>query len=243
MASKKISLTCILPTHNEGESIFDTLVEIDNVLSELCELSVYVSEDGSSDNTRAEVERASAFCKNSNIRLSETSGRLGYSKAVQKGIANTSTEYVCFMDSDGQCDPKDIIQMLELAKPGYVITGVRTPRNDSLNRRIFSYAFGIAYRMHGFPKLSDPSSPLIMAKTSDIQYLSNVPCRLDYGYWWEFQARIAAKNLKVIEIPITHRVRAAGVTQVYRARKLPKIVTSHLHGLRLLKADIKGISD
>jgi len=48
------SVAIILPTYNEGKSIFETLSEIDNSLASLNNyvFKIFVAEDGSSDNTK-----------------------------------------------------------------------------------------------------------------------------------------------------------------------------------------------
>jgi hypothetical protein len=86
--------------------------------------------------------------------------------------------------------------------------------------------------------LKDPSSPFITAFKKDLDFLSFVDLKLSFGFWWEFQARIADQGLKLIEIPVEHRVRSEGKTQVYLLRKLPKIVFTHLKGLILLRNEL-----
>ena len=66
----------------------------------------------------------------------------------------------------------------------------------------------------------------------------SVKIKLDFGFWWEFQARINQRNLEVIEIPVRHRQRLVGKTQVYRITKLPRIIFTHLVGLYKLKLEL-----
>ena len=63
----------------------------------------------------------------------------------------------------------------------------------------------------------------IAAYKNDLDFLSLVDLKLSFGFWWEFQARISKKGLKVVEMPVEHRVRSEGKTQVYLLRKLPKL--------------------
>ena len=51
------------------------------------------------------------------------------------------------------------------------------------------------------------------------------------GFWWEFIARVHRHNYSILELPVGHRERAAGVTQVYRLRKLPGIGFLHFMAL------------
>ena len=235
----KSQLTVILPAHNEGQSIFQTLLEIDeNAPSEL-DLTIFVSEDGSKDDTRQEVMRASNRAKSCRINLSPESDKLGYSRAVLRGITQCKTELVGFMDADGQYDPKDIQFLVNSLEKNTIVCGYRKPRNDPKLRLVYSGCFKIAYRLFGGPKLVDPSSPFIICYAADISFLSNISPILSYGFWWEFQMRVAGGGLKVKEVPVAHRKRTSGSTQVYKPSKMPKIVLTHLIGLARLKKILK----
>jgi glycosyltransferase involved in cell wall biosynthesis len=235
----KKQLTIIMPAHNEAQGIFKTLLEIDEFTPPLCDLTIFVSEDGSSDNTRQEVMNASKNAKNCKIQLSSNSKRLGYSRAVLRGIRECKTEWIGFMDADGQYDPRDIQKLLDSLTENKLVCGYRNPRNDSKLRIIYSRFFNLAYRSFGGPKLIDPSSPFIFCSTNDISYLNAISPLLNYGFWWEFQMRLAANGVKVKEIPVAHRKRVSGSTQVYKLSKMPKIIVTHLIGLAKLKKQLK----
>jgi glycosyltransferase involved in cell wall biosynthesis len=233
------SMTLILPAHNEGLSIRETLEELDAFLPKNIQVTVFVSEDGSKDNTRDEVLEYALQSSSIHVKLSSPSERLGYSRAVLRGIAECNTDIIGFMDADGQCDPRDLAILLESLSKDTIVVGYRSPRVDSKNRIIYSKLFGIFYRLIGGPKLVDPSSPFIVCNTDEIKEFSQTSPRLTFGFWWEFQMRVAAKNLRVVEIPVRHRVRSAGETQVYSLRRIPKIVSTHLIGLVLLRNEIR----
>jgi glycosyltransferase involved in cell wall biosynthesis len=234
-----LGLTCIVPAHNEGLSIYETLLELDESFKSLMPFTIFVSEDGSRDNTRDEVLRASMKTSSSRILLSQPSDRLGYSKAVQRGILECQTEFICFIDADGQYDPKDIQKLLnQFTSTTSVIVGYRNPRADNYNRIIYSRLFGVLYRLLGGPKLKDPSSPMLIARTKDIKKIASINFHLTFGFWWEFQWRIHSLGIDVLEIPITHRNRSAGKTQVYSLRKIPSIVYTHVIGLLKLKEEL-----
>ena len=236
------SVTLVMPAHNEGVSIFSTLQDISQKVATGQAFRIYVSEDGSSDNTRSEVLRARSEFTNIEIVLSEPSPRLGYSRAVQKGIENCKSEVIGFVDSDGQYDPAEFEALYKMLKPGTVVVGYRNPRKDSKLRIFYSKMFNLAYRFFGGPKLRDPSCPLIFAYKDEIESLSHIEIKLDYGFWWEFQTRLKHIGLVVVEIPVTHLVRKEGSTQVYKLKKMPKIVYSHLLGLARLRRELRNSS-
>jgi glycosyltransferase involved in cell wall biosynthesis len=233
-------ITLVLPAYNEGESIRATLLEIDEKVLPTDKVSIFVSEDGSKDNTRSEVLATAKISSNSQIVLAEPADRLGYSKGVLRGIRECKTELIGFMDADGQCDPGDLEALLQKVQKGKIVVGYRNPRNDSKARIAYSKAFGIAYRFFGGPNRKDPSSPFIVCHLEDIQFLTQITPHLSFGFWWEFQTRIDKRGIGVIEVPVNHRVRAAGETQVYALKKIPRIVYTHLIGLYKLRKELNN---
>ena len=233
-------LTLVLPAYNEGESIRATLLEIDGRVQTQHAVSIFVSEDGSSDNTRSEVIETALLTKKSAVFLSEPTTRLGYSRGVLRGIKECKTQLIAFMDADGQCDPADLESLLRYVQKGKVVVGYRNPRHDSKARIAYSKAFGLAYRLFGGPKRKDPSSPFIVCFLEDIQFLAHITPHLSFGFWWEFQTRISKRGVGVIEVPVNHRARAAGETQVYAWKKIPKIVYTHLVGLHKLRKELRN---
>jgi glycosyltransferase involved in cell wall biosynthesis len=235
-------ISLILPAHNEGASIYQYLCEISkSSFSHLpFEREIVVMEDGSSDNTRSEVQRAKLDCADY-ISISPQSERLGYSEAVIRGFGLSLGEIVVFIDSDGQYDPDEISKLVSAIKPNTIIVGYRNPRVDSINRIIYSKLFGIVFNLLFGLNLRDPSSPFIAANRQDLNFLNGIVPKLSFGFWWEFQARIKNAELNIIEIPVTHRPRIDGKTQVYNLGKLPKIVFTHIVGLFALKRELKKI--
>ena len=234
------NLTLILPAYNEGESIRTTLLEIDTKIQSTRKVSLFVSEDGSKDNTREEVLESAKLVKNCQIILAEPAKRLGYSRGVLRGIKECQSELIGFMDADGQCDPADLESLLQKVEKGKIVVGYRNPRNDSKARIAYSKAFGLAYQLFGGPKRKDPSSPFIVCFSEDIQFLTSTTPHLSFGFWWEFQTRIHKRGLGVVEVPVNHRVRAAGETQVYALKRIPKIVYTHLVGLYKLRKELSN---
>ena len=142
------------------------------------------------------------------------------------------------MDADGQYDPAEVKNLLKRLEPQKIVRGYRNPRVDSKLRKIYSSAFGIVFKSLFKIKLKDPSSPFIAAYKKDIEFIADVEPHLSYGFWWEFQARINRKGISFCELPVEHRNRTEGTTQVYTLRRLPKIAKTHLIGLVNLRKEI-----
>jgi hypothetical protein len=71
----------------------------------------------------------------------------------------------------------------------------------------------------------------MLARREVIQVLWPRMGAMQQGFWWEFTARAKRSGLTLRELPVHHRDRAAGVTQVYRLKKLPGIGFRHVIAL------------
>lgn len=240
-------IAVVLPVYNEAEAIAGVLNQVCSVLSAdpiaaNVGWRIIVSEDGSRDRTRAEVAQVAHRWLGHIHLLEESPVRLGYSRAMIRGMVSArKDEIVVTMDSDGQCDPADIMPLACLVDNDTIVVGYRDPRQDSYKRILYSNLFGFVYRRFFSVRLKDPSCPMIAVMRTNITPEIMMPPRLNFGYWWEFQARIHSTGLTVKEQSVTHRNREAGNTKVYATKHLPKIVTSHLMGLWLLNKDLKDL--
>lgn len=226
-------LEVVLPVHQEEETVEATVREwLDQAARTGLRTQVVVSEDGSTDGTRAIVERLATEMA---VRLVHHPTRLGYSEGVRRGLLSTTAPLVCCADGDGQCDPADLPRLLERLAPGRVVAGIRSPRADPVARRVMSASFGVVYRvLHGI-HLADPSCPFVLAEGELFRSLAATPAVLDQGYWWEFHVRARRRGVEVVEVPVGHRVRAGGSTRVYRPLRLVPLGAAHLAGLWRLR--------
>jgi hypothetical protein len=62
---------------------------------------------------------------------------------------------------------------------------------------------------------------------------------MQQGFWWEFVARVYRRGFSVREIPVHHRSRSAGRTQVYRLSRLPSIAYHHLAALFKIRSQTR----
>lgn len=227
----------VVPVHNEALSIGGTLQEFHRVATRAgLDVLFHVSEDGSSDGTAQVV---ADLAHELPIILDSAPGRKGYSRAVLDGLQATTRPVVGFIDGDGQCDPADLRRLVDALEGADMVTGYRSPRADTRQRRAMSGAFGLVYQLLFRVNLKDPSNPygLIRRPALD-RVLTGRVGFLPQGFWWEFNARAAAAGIDVRQIPIHHRARSAGSTQVYTLKKVPRIAFEHIIGLWRLRRDL-----
>jgi dolichol-phosphate mannosyltransferase len=223
-------LEVLLPVHNEAESIAATIREIYEELQPLVQLRFLLCEDGSTDNTKEVLQ---AVAKEVPAKVFLYDGRKGYSRAVRDGMMQQEAPYLLCLDSDGQCDPKDFQKFWQIRDSADILIGWRVDRADTWMRKLMSRSFYRVWKfLYGCP-IHDPSCPFVIARRAVIQELWPQMGAMQQGFWWEFTGRAKRVGFSLRELPIHHRDRAAGVTQVYRLNKLPGI--GYRHGIALFK--------
>jgi dolichol-phosphate mannosyltransferase len=218
----------LLPIHNEAESIEGTVREIYEALSPRASLRFILCEDGSVDGTKQVLRSLSQQFP---VKLIMSDERKGYSRAVLDGMKSLEADYLLVLDSDGQCDPGDFEKFWNVRDLQDVAVGWRVNRHDNFLRRVLSRSFYLAYQLLYRVPIHDPSCPFVLAHKRVIEVLVPRLGLMKEGFWWEFTARTHRSGFSIREIPVNHRDRSAGRTQVYRLNRLPGIGYHHLVAL------------
>ena len=237
----KKEIQVVTPVHNEGDSIYSTLEEFYTFYDKSdFFIKFIISEDGSTDKTLSEIEKIKLKY---DLKLISSKNRKGYSKAVIDGLKETTSDTVCFIDSDGQCDPKDLLKLLEKFNGNNLVIGNRQPRSDNIFRLIISFIFKIFYVCLTKIRLSDPSCPYFISSRKNIEKIlatENIGI-LKQGFWWEFYARATYLSIDILEVKVNHRKRKSGSTVVFKTTKLPRIAIDHIFSLFKLSKILKNL--
>lgn len=222
------ALQILLPVHNEAESIAATVREIYQEISPKVPMQFIICEDGSRDNTQ---EVLTELAREIPCKLIMSKARKGYSRAVLDGMKALDAPYLLCLDSDGQCDPKDFWEHWNARDKADVVMGWRVDRADNLMRKAMSRTFYYVYQLFYHVPLNDPSCPYLLAPRHVIRAIVPEQGEMQQGFWWEFMARVHRRGFSIAELPVHHRERAAGETQVYKLSKLPGIGWRHFRAL------------
>jgi dolichol-phosphate mannosyltransferase len=233
----KPELQVLLPIHNEAASVEATLHEIYSVIHTLARMEFILCEDGSRDGTKEKLEALSAQYP---MRLSMSEKRKGYSQAVLDGMKLLDAPFLLCMDSDGQCDPADFIKFWEIRNACDLAIGWRRPRADPWLRRVLSRVFYIIFKLLFATPIHDPSCPYLLVRKSVVDELARETGLMRQGFWWEWTARSIRHRFVMTEIPVHHRPRLHGVSQVYGFRKMPGIFLRHVAALIKIRFAYEG---
>jgi glycosyltransferase involved in cell wall biosynthesis len=224
MHSKEIDIQILLPVYNEEEHIEKTLEEIHLNLEKKINYQFIISEDGSTDGTKAILRKLE---KKYNFILISDINRKGYSKAVMDGMSAATANYLMILDSDGQCDATEIHKFWAHRENFDIICGNRVDRKDFMYRRIFSQIAYLIYNILFSVPLRDPSYACVLMSRKVFTSLRNYNVLCEHGFFWEFNARAKKKNYSFKEINVNHKLRKQGSTRIYHLRKLPMIAIKH----------------
>ena len=111
MNSKKVSV--VIPIYNERDNIIKLLEEVLKVIDSQAGDEIILIDDCSTDDS---VKLISEYQNksDSNIILFKHQNRSGQSASLLTGIIKANNGSIITLDGDGQNDPKDIKNMLQL---------------------------------------------------------------------------------------------------------------------------------
>ncbi len=203
-------LSVIVPVYNEKDNIAPLVSEIRGALEGLVTFEILYVDDGSTDDTVAELDRLSRGI--SCLRFVRHQSNFGQSAAVITGVQHACGAVVATLDGDGQNDPADIPKLLATLKhdPGTsmhnkLVVGRRRKRRDNWIKRISSrVANGVRSRLlrDGTP---DTGSGL---KVFSKQTFLDLP-RFDHMHRF-LPALVMRNGGQVISVEVNHRVRLRG---------------------------------
>jgi len=135
----KPALSLVIPVYNEAGNITPLVTSAIDVLAGLGRsFEIILVNDGSTDDTAAEIAAASArWPQTTELRLPQNQGQAA---ALLAGLRAARGDLLITMDGDGQNDPRDIPALLSMVESGRfdLVCGWRADRHDSGLRRAMS---------------------------------------------------------------------------------------------------------
>jgi dolichol-phosphate mannosyltransferase len=195
-------LSLVVPLYNEEENVVRLVEEIREALAGIS-LEILLVDDGSSDATVARIPQ------HPEVRVLVLAQNTGQSAAMYLGIQQARGEVVAMMDGDLQNDPADIPALLaEIQKGADLACGYRKNRRDTPFRRLQSRVANLVRSRFTGDGIRDTGCSLKAMRRECREAL--VPFR---GMHRFIPALIKGMGYKIVEIPVNHRPRVAGVSK------------------------------
>jgi len=117
-SDRRLSLTALIPAHNEAGSIAATVAHIAEALERAdIDHELLVIDDASTDGT-AEIVRSLA-AENPRVRYHRSHNPRGFGFAVRAGLDVYERDAVAIVMADGSDDPDDLVRYVRVLEEGY----------------------------------------------------------------------------------------------------------------------------
>ena len=207
-------LSVLMPAYNEEAIIYANALEAARQISPLADdYELLVIDDGSSDRTKEEIERAAA--ENPKIRCISYRPNQGKGGALREGTAHAVGDYIAFCDADLDLAPEqlaDFIDRMQKENADVVIGSKMHPESkvDSPPiRRVYSWGYYILLLILFRLNVRDTQTGLKLFKAEVIKPVMRQILVKRFAFDIEVLAIINARGYKIISAPIEvvfHRV-------------------------------------
>jgi len=204
-------ISVVIPVYNEEANLQGLLDQVSAALHPTgWDFELILVDDGSRDGTVAALQRYSEHLPW--LHCIFLIRNYGQSTALQAGFDHAEGDYIVTLDGDLQNDPADIpnlIEILESSPDVDCVSGWRKSRQDAaISRRLPSQLANALISRVTRVRLHDYGCALKAYRASIIKSL-----RL-YGELHRFIPALAVEvGAKIVEVPVNHRPRVAGVSK------------------------------
>ncbi len=222
------NLWVIMPVYNEEEAINQVVQEWASCLNGLqIPYTLCILNDGSKDKTLEKLKQLATQFPSIHLVDKANSGHgqtcvLGYQIALQN-----NADWIFQIDSDGQCDPAFFKQFVPLTEQYKCIYGVRTKRDDGLQRTIVSHFVTLFSWVATGQFVRDPNVPYRLIASEVMKEIAYV-VPTDFHLANIYVSVRSNKLSKIKWVPIHFRDRMGGSASV-------KTFSFVKHGFTLFK--------
>lgn len=205
---KGSSIALIIPARNEEQALPAVLTEVPSEVD-----YVIVADNGSTDAT------ALVAAKHGTLVVSEPAA--GYGRACQAGLrtlGEIDPDIVAFADADGSDDVSKLVHLIDPIVRGVADLVLEhripsSPNDMSSMQRYGNYlSTSLIHMLWGYSY--HDLGPMRAIRWPSLRSLDMQD--RDYGWTVEMQVKALKKGLRVWEIPLPYRARAAGKSKVSR---------------------------
>lgn len=201
-------VSLVIPIHNERENLAPLMREIDGALTGM-EFEVLAVDDGSTDGSLGELRRVAP--SHDRLRIVSLARRRGQSAAILAGVDAAGGTIVVTLDGDRQNDPAEVprlVERLEADEDLAAVVGYRVQRADSGWKRLQSRVANTVRNLVTGDSVRDTGCSLKAMRREVVETLP----RFD-GMHRFLPTLIRYSGGRVLEVPVSHRPRVAGVTK------------------------------
>jgi len=229
-------ISVIFPVYNESFIIEQTLRNyIAELINRVDDIEFIVYEDGSTDDTKAVLERLSEELP---IKVYMNGERQGYQQSLKNAMSYASKPWLFVVDSDYQFAAIDFWKLEHLRKDNDIILGVKSPRKDPIYRIVLAWGYNILLRWFFKVPYKDMDTGFRIYRTSVVDEILPSVRHMSF-FNAEFVIRAHFRKFRIVQIPVQHYARKIGSTQIFYISKLLLICIHQFIGIIRLWMELK----
>lgn len=209
--SKIGEISVFFPAYNEESNLINTVTKAEKVLEEVAKKwEIIIVNDGSKDDT---LKIANKLAKNNkNIRVINHSSNRGYGAALKSGLYGSRYNLICFTDSDGQFDFKEISGLYEklLSSKSDLVIGYYLNRKVPFYRIWGSFIWQLAVLVLFGLKVKDIDCGFKLFKKEVLTAIPRLESERGPFISSEFLIKAKKAGFKIVELGVHHYPRKSG---------------------------------
>lgn len=203
------SISLVLPAYNEAENIEPMVAEAVPALEGNAEdYEIVVVDDGSADDTAAVTKRVAE--QNPRVRLVQHPVNKGFGAAVFSGFTNATKEWIFYTDADRQFVLGELEKFVPYMNEVDLIAGYRAPRRDPFLRVLYGKGWSTLCTLLFGYTVRDVDCGFKLFRREIIEELAPQIASRGATFSIEWLVRAKRAGYRFVELPVTHRPRAAG---------------------------------
>jgi len=222
-------ISVVIPLRDEAGNVVPLHRELTDVLDQLgVSYEVILVDDGSIDGTFEQL--AGIQARDAKVKVIRFTRNFGQTAAFAAGFAEARGSYIITLDGDLQNDPRDIPQMLALARRKDIVSGWRRKRKDNFfTRYLPSAAANWLLGLVTGVRLHDNGCSLKVYRAKVVK-----PLKLRPGLHRYLPAIASQLGGRVAEVEVNHRPRQHGHSK-YNLSRTFRVVADLVQLRRLMR--------
>ena len=205
-------LSIVMPAYNEEKLIYQSIMKtLDIVSGFVREIELIAVNDGSKDNTKAEILRA--VRKDKRVRLVTSDKNRGKGNAIISGVSQAEGKYIAFVDADLELNPAQLEGYLKkmLDDNADVVIGCKFHKGSKLKYPFKRKVISMCYYLN----VKDTQTGLKVFKAEAIKPVGHLIRTSGFAYDIELLVAVHRRGFKIAEMPVeVVFVRDKGVNRI-----------------------------
>jgi glycosyltransferase involved in cell wall biosynthesis len=200
-------LSIVIPAYNEGRVIYNNILKTIKIVSGFVEdFELVVVNDGSRDNTREQIEKASL--RDGRVLMVTSEENHGKGSAILAGIAQCTGDYVAFLDADLELNPTQLEGFLaRMVDTGCgAVIGSKLHRDSRIRypfrRRVMSIGYYCMLRCLFHLRLMDTQTGLKVFRGEAIKPVVHLIRTSGFAYDIEILVAVSRRGYDIMEMPV-----------------------------------------